>query len=103
MKQRIALIDGDVLVYQAGFASDAAAKSLKTEFEPLNYALHGTNELIQALLRNSEADDYRVFVSHPVNFREQFYPPYKTNRICSSVFMPSIGYLNCTVHRWPSV
>ena len=95
-KHRIALIDGDVLVYSTGFASDAAAKSLykqqhpedellinfdiSVHHEPLNYTLHGTGELIGSLLRNSEADDYRIFVSHPVNYREIFYPPYKTNR-----------------------
>lgn len=96
MRDRFALIDGDVLVYQAGFASDAAAKSLyrqkhpedpelkhfniKKHHEPVNYTLHGTNELIQSLIRNAEADDYRIFVSHPVNYREDFFRDYKVNR-----------------------
>lgn len=95
-KTRLALIDGDVLLYQSGFASDAAAKSLyrqqhpedpklqhfnvQEHHEPLNYTLHGTRELIDALLRNSGATDYRVYISHPVNYREQYYPEYKMNR-----------------------
>lgn len=85
-----------MLVYNTGFASDAAAKSLykqhhpedqqlkyfdiEKHHEPLNYTLHGTSESIDSLLRNSEADNYRIFISHPVNYRELFYPPYKTNR-----------------------
>ena len=28
----------------------------------------------------AEADDYVIYLSHPVNFREHFYPEYKTNR-----------------------
>jgi 5'-3' exonuclease len=95
-RNRIALIDGDVLIYASGFASDAAAKSLykqehpedkelkhfdiKKHHEPINYVLHGSSGMVDSLLRHSEADDYVIYISHPVNFREGFYEPYKRNR-----------------------
>lgn len=95
-RSRLALIDGDVLVYASGFASDAAAKSLYRQnnpkdvplddfdinehHEPFNYTRHGMSGMIDSLIKHSEADDYRIFLSHPVNYREGFYPPYKTNR-----------------------
>lgn len=94
-----ALIDGDVLVYACGFASDAAAKrrmmserGLDDEGykaviadegaprEPLRNALHGVNEKINAVMNAVDAKRRTIFISHPVNYREQLYPPYKTNR-----------------------
>lgn len=90
---RLGLLDGDVLVYQCGFASDATAKAayisshgsdegfdIKQHHEPLRYTLHGVREKIKSILKATDSHDHQVFVSHPVNYREQFYPPYKMNR-----------------------
>jgi len=91
--RRLALIDGDVLVYQCGFASDAAAKiaytakhgkadgfDVQKHHEPLRYTIHGLQEKIKAILKATSSHDYEIYISHPVNFREQFYPEYKMNR-----------------------
>lgn len=101
-----ALIDGDVLVYAGGFASDAAAKKaviaemgLSTPLdeqgkarlqaridamgpihEPLAYCLNGVRTMIDNIVKTAEADTFQIIVSHPVNFREQIYEPYKANR-----------------------
>lgn len=90
---RLALIDGDVLLYQNGFASDAAAKkeyekengtlegfSIQQHHEPLEYCLHMVNKTIDGILEITESDEKLIYISHPVNYREQFYPPYKLNR-----------------------
>lgn len=77
---RVAYIDGDVLKYQAGFGSDASAKKQGYDHEPVEYALHATKVLINSILDAAGADQYQVFLSHPVNYREEFYPDYKMNR-----------------------
>ena len=76
----IALIDGDVLKYACGFASDAAAKKLGLEHEELSFCLHGVSESIKSICKATGANDYVVFVSHPVNRRKEEYVDYKANR-----------------------
>lgn len=75
-----ALIDGDVVVYAAGFASDAAAKARGLEHEPWNYQRQGINEMLYAVQKTVEATRTTIYLSHPVNHREILYPPYKQNR-----------------------
>lgn len=94
-----AQIDGDVLIYACGFASDAAANAiLKSKFaddeegynhyiedngkphEPLNYALNGLNMKINAVCDAVDATRRTIWLSHPVNYREAIYPAYKANR-----------------------
>lgn len=86
-----ALIDGDVLVYAAGFASDAAAKRVAIQqgateeeaadaHEPLQFCLHGVGEKINSIRNKVDATKSTIFLSHPVNYREQLYPEYKANR-----------------------
>src|SRR4249919_4135396 len=77
---RLGLIDGDVLVYASGFASDAAAKRVGEEREDLRFAIHGLKTQIRSIITAAEADDVVIYLSHPVNFREAFYTPYKMNR-----------------------
>lgn len=77
---RKAYLDGDVLVYQAGFGSDAAAKEKGFVHEDLSFCLHGCKKLIHALVEEAGADEYVVFLSHPVNERESIFPEYKANR-----------------------
>lgn len=92
-----ALIDGDPLIYAAGFASDAAAKArllrdLGEEgyaeyvalegapFEPLRNAIHGMNMMLTSIMDKVDATRRTIYISHPVNYREQMYPDYKANR-----------------------
>lgn len=77
---RTMLLDGDVIVYKAGFGSDAVAKSRGQQHEPLAYCLHGAKETIESLMDVTGSADVRVFLSHPVNEREQVFPEYKANR-----------------------
>ena len=94
-----ALIDGDVVIYAAGFASDAAAKRVVQQqigdskeaweeyvaihgvpHEPLNYCLHSVNEKVASVMDAVDGTRRRIFLSHPVNFRESWFPDYKMNR-----------------------
>lgn len=76
----LALLDGDVLVYQCGFASDAQAKKVGATHEDLSYCLNGVNKTIDSIVKVAEADDYAIILSHPVNHRTTIYPEYKANR-----------------------
>lgn len=76
----LALIDGDVLKYACGFASDANAKAMGVEHEDLSYCLNTVSTTIRNIVNVSESDDYVVVVSHPVNRRVEAYPAYKANR-----------------------
>ena len=76
----IALIDGDVLKYACGFASDANAKKLGAPYEDLSFCLQGVRKTIDSILAVTEADSYFIYVSHPVNYRKSIYPEYKANR-----------------------
>lgn len=76
----IALIDGDVLKYQCGFASDANAKKLGAPYEDLSFCLQGVRKTIDSILAVTEADEHWIVMSHPVNHRKLIYPEYKANR-----------------------
>jgi 5'-3' exonuclease len=80
----IAAIDGDILCYECGFASDAAAKATGMTREPLGFCLNGVNKKIDSILKNTEADDYIVFLTgSPVMGlpkREELFSDYKKNR-----------------------
>ena len=75
-----ALIDGDILVYSCGFASDAAAKQNGQECEPVEFCLNGVKETIRSLCEAVDADDYIVYLTGKNNFRFAVYPEYKGNR-----------------------
>lgn len=76
----IALIDGDVLKYSCGFASDAQAKKAGAEYEELRFCLHGVNKLINNIMQVTGADEYLPLVSHPINRRKEQWSEYKANR-----------------------
>jgi DNA polymerase-1 len=75
-----ALIDGDILVYSCGFASDANAKEQGIEAEPVEFCLNGVKETIRSLCDATEADDYIIFLTGKDNFRYKVSPDYKANR-----------------------
>ena len=105
----LALIDGDIIVYNVGFASDKKLyhvaglsfpyKKEAKEFcdtagisyeeitstiteEPLSFTLHSVKRLIESILEDTKADDYRIFLSGKGNFREEVAvtKKYKGNR-----------------------
>lgn len=80
----IALLDGDILVYECGFASDAGAKANGMAHEPFGFARHGLEKKIDAILQTVGADNYLVCLTgRPkmgLSVREQVFPEYKKNR-----------------------
>lgn len=79
---KTALIDGDILVYSCGFASDAAAKANGLSHEPLAYCLHGVKETIDAITTAAGCDSFVVFLTNTEEggYRSEAYPDYKMNR-----------------------
>ena len=75
-----ALIDADILVYSCGFASDANAKELGIEAEPVEHCLQGVKQTIQSLCEATDATEYVLYLSGRTNFRLQVDPTYKANR-----------------------
>lgn len=68
-----ALIDGDILLYRIGFASEDSEEWI---------AAARIQELFESIITNTRADSFRLFLT-PTNkdvFRYTFYPEYKANR-----------------------
>ena len=84
-KRTIALIDGDVLVYRVGFAVEKSidwGDGKHTLHAEEGDATKAVDALIGEILDAVEAEQYFVALTchETVNFRKQFYPPYKENR-----------------------
>jgi 5'-3' exonuclease len=102
-----ALVDGDIIVYQGGFASDqqkytvrgadfqykkdAVAHAKKIGFdpalikksitsEPVAHCLHSIKKMIEGICHNVDATDKLILLSGKANFRDDLYPAYKANR-----------------------
>ncbi len=102
-----ALIDGDVIVYAAGFASDTNVYSVEDktfqykadavkaaheiglpvgliektiEIEPLSHCLHSVNKMIEGILEAVDADEAVIYLSGATNFRNDLVDDYKANR-----------------------
>jgi DNA polymerase-1 len=67
----MALIDFDLVVFRCAASA---------EEEPLDIAIHRTQELLDQLLEKTEATSYRAFLSGKGNFRKTIYPEYKAQR-----------------------
>lgn len=79
--KRTALIDGDILCYECGFASDAGAKASGLVSEPVGFAIKGVREKIKSILTIVGADDYAIFLTAPgESYRSEVDPNYKMNR-----------------------
>jgi len=101
------LIDGDVVVYKAGFASDQVTywvqkakyqykKDANTyadsinfprdniektvEHEPLEYCLSSVKKMMEKMHQATDADEKLVLLTGPANFRFDLYPEYKSSR-----------------------
>lgn len=69
----IALIDGDILIYVIGFASNDAES-----YHAESRLLRSFNTILDA----TQCSSYRLFVSDSSgNFRNQLFPAYKANRV----------------------
>lgn len=103
-----ALVDGDVIVYAAGFASDkntyttpdhvphrykreATAHCKKygldpskivkgVQAEPLEHCLHSVKKMLNDIKNKIDATEVEVFLSGPGNYRDDMYKFYKANR-----------------------
>lgn len=66
---KTALIDGDILLYEIGFAAEAGWKG--DGVPPFEYVEEILLERIQHIIRNSEATDCIVFLTGKTNFRTE--------------------------------
>lgn len=77
--QRLALIDGDILVYRCGFA----AEDSEGQAEPVENALHSVKLQIEKMMVGTDCGRKEVYLTAPKgNFREHVAVsrPYKGNR-----------------------
>lgn len=83
MKKRTAVIDGDMIVYRAGFSSEREIKwsddiwTLQSSEKEMQIII---NDLINYIVEQTEAEDYLMAFSSARNFRYQLFPEYKANR-----------------------
>lgn len=74
------LIDGDLLVYRAGFACQSKDEQGEVVAEPLPYCLHTVKSMMENILEKVGSHDYKVFLTGKDNFRNKIDPEYKANR-----------------------
>jgi len=67
----LALIDGDIVAYRC---------SASAEHEPEDIAVLRVDIMMRDILRETESDEYKCFLTGPGNFRYDIYPEYKANR-----------------------
>lgn len=69
----IALIDGDILVYRVGFASQDVE---------VNFACARMDKMLRDICHACDTDQYEVYLTSDdkSNFRHELYPEYKANR-----------------------
>lgn len=76
------LIDGDILVYRVGFASQEKDADGNPVGIPEALAKARMDTAIENILKAIDTTDYEVFITadDKSNFRHQIYPEYKANR-----------------------
>lgn len=87
MSKPVLLIDGDILVYRAGFAVQSHAQcgpDGEVHFPPTSHALQAVRMMISNLLNKCEHSSYRVFITSDdgsnFRFKAAKTRPYKGNR-----------------------
>ena len=66
------LIDGDVICYRVGYASDS---------DDLSVAIHRCDSMLDGILESTEANNFRLFLTDSArNFRREVWPLYHANR-----------------------
>ena len=74
------LIDGDVIVYRIGFATQHKDEDGEVVADPLAYALHSCKLFINRMVKDTKADKHRLFLTGGGNFRSVVDTEYKANR-----------------------
>jgi 5'-3' exonuclease len=74
------LIDGDVIVYRIGFATQHKDEDGEVVADPLAYALHSCKVYINGMVKKTGADKHRLFLTGGGNFRSVVDAEYKANR-----------------------
>lgn len=83
MTRRLAIIDGDVLIYQAAGASESIfdwGEDLWSIAADFREAVGRFKHLVDEAVQESLCDGYVVCVSDAKNFRKDLYPEYKSHR-----------------------
>lgn len=103
-----ALIDGDIIQYRCGFASDKQMYFLpdgtrmqykkdmvnyckdngidvgtigtEVTHEPVERALHSVKKTLKGIMASIDATECKIFLTGKANFRDDLYPKYKANR-----------------------
>lgn len=80
--ERLAVIDGDSILYGAAFATQRKDELGKVHAEPFTHAIHLVNKSLDSLLAASGCTDYELHLNGKDNFRYAVakYAPYKGNR-----------------------
>jgi len=78
----IALIDGDILIYRVGFASQSKNDNGEYEAIPVEFACARMDTAIENIMKGTNASSYTVFLTSAdkSNFRFALYEEYKANR-----------------------
>lgn len=86
MTSKKALIDGDIVTYACGFASDTRTKqpdgTVLVVPEPVEYALHSVKLLLERCMSRTAATERQIYLTGSGNYREKLAvtKPYKGNR-----------------------
>lgn len=103
-----ALIDGDIIVYRAGFGSQETITHDDGDKEviaqPVAFALSNTKKIIQSILTNTGASDFKIYLTadnDKTNFRKSIatIKPYKGNRKAARP-LHYAAIRNYLVNRW---
>ena len=86
-----ALIDGDILRYEVGFAAEAAARHHANDEDALpswDLVQSILHQRIDTILEETESDSYCLYLSRGVSFRERVAStkPYKGHRVVNKPF-----------------
>ena len=87
-----ALIDGDAVIFRC------AASVL--EQDSLDIATHRVDELLQKIISEVQATDYRLFIKSDSNFRYKVNPNYKANRKDSPIPVHLQGCREFVIDNW---
>lgn len=69
----MALIDGDIVAMRCAFSAEGETKS--------TFAKARANTMIEEILNDVGADEFKIYLSGKDNFRYKIYPEYKANRL----------------------
>ena len=75
------LIDGDIICYRVGFASQSTDKETGlVEADPLPHALHSTKLYVNQIIEDSGCTEYNIYLTPKTTFRNNVRDDYKANR-----------------------